>query len=346
MRRTGMYWLAIGLGLSAAVHAESRHDPLFQSHDMLEVVLEAPFRQLMRQRDEKNEVPGKFQYTESGGKTVELDVKVRTRGKYRAREDVCDFAPIRLNFRTSQAATTVFAKQDKIKLVTHCDTGSDRYEQAVITEYLAYRMLNTLTEVSYRVRLLQIRYVFTDSRSEIKTYAFLIESDKRLAKRLGYDLMAIPELKIDDLAPEYTNLVSVFQYLAGNTDFSPIAAAENEDCCHNHTPFGADGEVVYSIPYDFDMCGVVDAPHAAPKPRFRLRSVRQRLYRGRCANNELLPATLDQFRDKRTTLEALIANQPQLSNFTRRKTERYLASFYRAIDSPKQVQKLLVKRCI
>ena len=134
--------------------------------------------------------------------------------------------------------------------------------------------------------------------------------------------------------------------MIGNTDFSPIAGPKNEDCCHNHTPFSGDGAVIYSIPYDFDQCGLVDAPHAAPNPRFRLRTVRQRLYRGRCINNELLPVTFEELRSKRPILEALVTEQAELTSLTRRKNAKFLDSFYRVIDNPKSVQKQISRKCI
>ena len=321
-------------------------DPLFASYETLQVTLEAPLRQLMRERDESIELDGQFRFTDADGTAVELDVKVRTRGKFRAQEENCEFTPLRLNFRKSQVADTLFAGQDKLKLVTHCDTNSHRYEQTVIAEYLTYRILNIMTEFSYRVRLLRIHYIYSDADEEIKSYGILIERNRRLAARLEHDRVAVPKLKVADLDAEYANLVSVFQFLIGNTDFSPIAAASGEECCHNHTPFTADDAGIYSIPYDFDMCGLVDAPHAEPNARFRLRDVRQRLYRGRCDNNELLPATLERFRERRSELEALINNQAELSKLTRRRTKDYLKSFFRIIEDPKLARKYLFKRCI
>lgn len=342
------HWIALmflssqGIVIAGATEV----DPLFAAHSTLEVTLEAPLQELMRERDESSELPGKLRYVEAGGTPVELDVLVRTRGKYRARPKVCRFAPLRLNFRKSQVADTVFAGQDKLKLVTHCKPRSREYEQAVVAEYLAYRVLNILTDVSYRARLLRIRYVDTDVDSETTTYGVLIEADERLGRRLDHDLAAVPELDVEDLDSEYTNLTSVFQFLIGNTDFSPVAGPDNEDCCHNHTPVTANGEVFYSIPYDFDQCGFVDAPHAAPNERFRLRSVKQRLYRGRCVNNDRLPATLDRYRERRGDIEALVANQPELAARTRRQISKYVASFYKVIDDPKRVQKVLVRECI
>ena len=43
--------------------------------------------------------------------------------------------------------------------------------------------------------------------------------------------------------------------------------------------------------------------------RFGIPTVKVRLYRGRCVNNPLLPATLQRFRDKREEIEAMIENQ-------------------------------------
>jgi len=336
--------IVAGLCLQGPV--ESREpDPLYASNDTLQVTLEAPFTLLMRERDEGQEHPGKLRYTDTDGTTVELGVQVRTRGKFRARKAVCNFAPIRLNFRTSEVKGTLFAKQDKLKLVTHCDSKSERYEQTVITEYLAYRILNLMTDFSYRVRLLRITYEYSDSKRKKDSFAILIESDERLAKRIEHSLIATEKLRLADLNPEYTNLVSVYQYLIGNTDFSPIAAAEGEECCHNHTPYSADNKVYFSIPYDLDQCGLVDSPHASPNPRFRLRTVRHRLYRGRCINNDILPTTLDLFREKRPDIEALVAGQAELAPRTRYRTESFVRSFYRTIDNPKSVKRLIVKRC-
>ena len=338
--------LAISALLFAVPAAGAEPDPLFADFETLEVTLEAPFKQLMFERDESSELPGTFRYTDSDGAAVEFDVKVRTRGKFRAQRDTCEFAPLRLNFRTSQVKDTLFAGQDKIKLVTHCNANSKRYEQTVITEYLAYRILNIMTEYSYRVRLLRIRYVFTDRTREIETYAFFIERDKRLARRLDKERASVPKLEVASLQAEHGSVASVFQFLIGNTDFSPIAVSRDETCCHNYTPFTADGEVFYSIPYDFDHCGLVNAPHAEPSSQFRLRDVRQRLYRGRCVNNEQLPATLEQFRQRRAAIEALIDNQSELSRLTRSRVEGYIKSFYKIIDDPKLTKNYLVKRCI
>ena len=103
-----------------------------------------------------------YEDEESGA--VVLDVGIRARGRFRRNRDVCSFTPLRLNFKKETTRKTLFTRTDKIKLVTHCRDKSERYSQGVLREYLAYRILNTMTDKSFRVRLLQVRYVDSESK--------------------------------------------------------------------------------------------------------------------------------------------------------------------------------------
>ena len=147
----------------------------------------------------------------------------------------------------------------------------------------------------------------------------------------------------------HTNLGSIFQYLIGNTDFSPILAAPGEACCHNYVllnPDDDDQRPQLSVPYDFDMSGIVNASHAQPNPRFKLRSVRTRLYRGRCDNNAYLESSLQAFRDRRQAINELVAGSPHMSAGTKRTVQKYIDDFYKTIDNPRAVSSHLTKKCI
>ncbi|MDH4125129.1 MAG: CotH kinase family protein [Gammaproteobacteria bacterium] len=312
---------------------------------MLQLTIAAPFAQLMRERSELDELDGVLTLLADHGQQAEFDVGVRTRGNFRRQKSICRFAPLRINFRKSQLEGTLFAGQDKLKLVTHCNGGSARYQQGVLREYLAYRIFNMLTDFSYRVRLLRISYVSTDGGADATSYAFFIEDDERLARRLELEQLKVPSIALGSLQPEYTNLTSVFQYLIGNLDFSPIRGAEGEDCCHNHALFSDPQGVYRAIPYDFDLSGMVDAEYHAPNERLGQISTRQRIYRGRCANNDRLPATLQLFLDRRTAIESVIADQAELDKGTRRSLDAYISSFYKKIDSARAAEQL-AKECM
>ena len=319
--------------------------PLFAEQGVVDVTLTAPFRDIMRDRSLEEDTDGTLTYTDPDAGEITLDVGIRTRGRYRHQSRVCPFAPIRLNFRKTKG--TLFAKSDKLKLVTHCKNRSVRYTQTVLREYLAYRILNLLTESSFRVRLLKVRYVeSTTGETAQENYAFLIEHRDQLAKRIGLEFNPVEATTIDALDPAHTNLVSLFQYLIGNTDFSPIKAPPDEPCCHNYVLFGDEPGSILSIPYDFDITGIVSAPHATPNPRFRLRNVRERLYRGRCANNAHMAGSLARFAEQKQAIYALLDEVPGLTTTSIKKTTGYVDDFYDIIETPKQVDRRLVRKCL
>jgi hypothetical protein len=332
---------------AAAAQDIADADPLFASNGVVHVTIAAPIKQLMKDRPLDEYFSGTFSYQDEAGQLVEFDVGLRTRGKYRRKVETCRFAPLRINFKKSQTKDTLFDKQDKLKLVTHCRNDSATYEQAVIAEYLAYRIYNTLTDISFRARLLKVRYVDTDeSGEEDVSYGILVEDEDRLAKRIGVPRAQVAKLVGSNLDPDYSALGTLFQYFIGNTDFSQVETAPGENCCHNHELFAHEGEKYLAVPYDFDMTGFVNAPHARPNPRFGLRSVRQRLYRGRCIHNDQLDGAAKLFLDKRGAIEALVETEAHLSDSVRKHQLRYIKSFYKEIESPRARQKYLIDKCI
>jgi hypothetical protein len=325
----------------------SKPDRVFRSDDVLEVTITGPLRTLMRERPDETDMPGTISYVDDTGATVQVDVGLRTRGNYRRQMRVCPFAPIRLNFDKSDTKGTLFRKQDKMKLVTHCRNSSNRYEQLVLKEYLVYRIMNALSDYSFRVRLLRITYVDSDTPGKQQvSYGFLIEHRDRLAKRLDLGHIGVKSTTVTALLSEYTNLVSMFQYFVANTDFSHVAGEPNDDCCHNSELFARRGEAYYAVPYDFDMAGMTDAPYATPNPKLRIRTVRQRLYRGHCVNNAHLPASLQVFQDNKDAFFILVQNLPDLSGSSKASMFSLMQSFYKLIENPKAVEKKLVRKCV
>ena len=168
------------------------NDPLFESHDRLEVRIVAPLTTLKRERPNEEELDGTLIYIDDTGQEVELELEIRTRGNYRRQERTCPFPPLRLDFPKKQMEGTLFEKQDKLKLVTHCRNAM-QYEQAVIREYLIYRMFNLLTPLSYRVRALNVTWVDSEKNfRENQRFAFLIEHKERFEKRTDLPILEVP----------------------------------------------------------------------------------------------------------------------------------------------------------
>jgi len=336
---------ALSLTLTAAWAQSSKApDPLFQNNETLQVTITAPMTTLVEERAKEGYLPGVFQFTEADGTVVDLDLQIRTRGNFR--HETCDLPPLRLNFKKSQTKGTLFDKQNIMKLVVHCE-NSNKYEQIVLKEYLAYRIFNAITDLSFRVRLLRVTYVDSEELRKQQTYyAYLIEHKKRLAKRHDRKEEIIERSSIRFIQPDQLNLTSIFEFLLGNTDFSPIAGAPDRMCCHNYVLFGNTFDPLVAIPYDFDQSGFVNAPYAAPSPNFKIRNVRTRLYRGRCINNEHVPASLQEFRDGRDAIYAVVDAQEGLTSGTRKKIVKYIDKFYKLIDDPQDVEKHITGKCI
>jgi hypothetical protein len=298
---------------------------------------------LINERPKDRELPGSFSFKGTDGAAIELDVQIRTRGNFRHAN--CDFPPLYLNFKRSQAEGTLFDQQNKLKMVVHCK-DSGRYQESVLREYLAYRILNSLTDRSFRVRLLQVTYVDSeDRRPRMVRGAFLIEDENRLADRLGMQRLNLFPEGVGALQAGHLNLTSIFQYLIGNTDFSPILGSQDE-CCHNDALFGTGDAPLIAIPYDFDMSGFVHTPYAMPERGLGITDVRQRRYQGFCVNNRYVEASIAEFLQARGALYALVADQQALDERVRQELAGYLDEFYETISDPGHVEQEILDRCI
>jgi len=319
-------------------------DPLFLDDAPLPVSISGPFTTLVRERSKDDYLPGVISYNEADGTTVALDLQIRTRGH--SRHATCDYPPVLLNLKKGQTGGTLFEQQNKLKLVIPCKY-SDYWEQTVLREYLTYRILNAVTNMSFRVRLLRISFDNTQKSKEPEVrYAFLIEHKNRLAERYDLKDLKIERTSVASIQPDRLNLTSVFAFLIGNTDFSPIAGAPDDECCHNYVLFGNEVDPIVAIPYDFDQSGFVDAPYAMPAKQFGIRDVKQRVYRGRCVNNEYLAGSLQRFRDNRRDIYALIEEQEGLSSAAQKAVTKYVDEFFELIDDPRKVERRIIDRCV
>lgn len=349
------YWTCFAatmfLSIAVDVRAQSSDSdpvnrPLFGHDSIIAVTIEGPLTTIMRKRDESEEHPSIFRYTDADGTQHTFDINLSIRGKFRAKKEVCNFAPLRVNFKKAQLESTLFEGQDKLKLVTDCQSKKKSYQQILLNEYLAYKILNILSDQSFGARLLRATYVNTDRKNESRdSYAFFIEEQDHIADRLGLERLKIAKTKYDDLDAAQSNFINVYQYFIANTDFSLIAGPEGSNCCHNSVLYQKDGGPIISIPYDFDHAGLIDAPYAEPNPRFKIRNVKQRIYRGRCNNNARLEATFQHFFAKRDDINELVTGLEGFDEKSVRETMKFIDDFYEDISTPKNIDQNFIKKC-
>lgn len=318
---------------------------LFESHGVLDVTIEAPLTTFSRVRSDVDYLDGTFSYTDEVGEARSFDLKLRARGRFRREKKTCNFPPIRLNFRKGQVEGSIFAGEDKLKLVTHCQNRRAKNEQFVLREYMAYRILQILTDKSFSARLLRVTYVDNEKGGKSMTkYGFVIEDDDKVGERLGMEALETEELSYQDIDGAQTSVVNLFQFMIGNTDYSLIRGPVDDDCCHNSVPF-SDGTNGYPIPYDFDFSGLVNAPYADPNPMLKIRSVRTRFYRGRCTNGEHLDDSIALFQSKKNEIYALLNEIEYFDRSSRQSIISYLDDFYAIISDEKRRERSLVRGC-
>jgi hypothetical protein len=278
-------------------------------------------------------------YQTSEGPPVSIDFRVKTRGNFRLQRKTCGFPPLRLNFEEAATEGTIFAGQEKLKLVTHCQDGRSEYEQYVLQEYLIYRAFNVLTDLSFQVRLLQVTYVDTEEdRDTLTRYAFLIEEEERMAMRNGWAFLEVPMVSPYELDQTQLSLVEVFQYFVGNTDFSMFRM-------HNAKLIGDVAGPVFPIPYDFDFSGVISARYAKPDVSLPIRNVRQRLYRGICRPQEELDAAIRAFNENRDAIYEMYRSQHALEEKVLKRSLEYYDKFYETVNDAGKMRRELVRNC-
>ncbi|HSD68641.1 MAG TPA: hypothetical protein VLB07_03760 [Woeseiaceae bacterium] len=318
---------------------------LFAVDTPLDLVFEFPTGEIISNADDRPVVEGSVHYTDENGAPVRVGLTMTTRGK--SRLEYCHFPPLSANFKGQDKDGTLFEGQKKIKIVTQCRSGA-LYQRYLLQEFGIYRAFNVLTEQSFRVRLINATY--RDSlgkKKDIIASAFFLESDNELADRLGMQKHDISIINPRQLDSEYASLFALFQYLIGNTDWSTLKGPDEEGCCHNGKvviPPGAEtGWLV--IPYDFDQSGIIYTKYSSPADALGLKSVKQRLYRGRCMNMDHLDATVALFNAERAEIQSALLPD-ELQGRYRETAVRYIDDFYKIVNDPLQREKHIENRCL
>jgi hypothetical protein len=324
----------------AALACQAEASPLFEDDTVLAISLAGPFSTLIEEKKSRPEFP--FVLRVDG---IEQRVNLRVRGKSRTR--VCDFPPLRLNFPGQPSEETVFTGQGKLKLVTHCK-DSVSAQADILEEYAAYRIFNLISDVSYKVRLVEVTYDDSDERMKEKSFirkGFLIESPPELADRVGGKRVEAAGVSMDSLDEEQAAAVFVFQYLIGNTDWSLVTADADDTCCHNVDLFDI-GSQRFPVPYDFDLSGLENAPYAKPDPSIGTRKVTQRRYRGYCLSSGAVSAAINAIVEREDDILAVLEQVPGLPEKKIEAGKKYLAKFFERAENVDKLERSFERRCL
>lgn len=278
-------------------------------------------------------------YTDSTGTVVTVPMRARTRGIWRLKN--CDFPPIRLKVSDKATKKTIFHDLGEPKLVNFC-RNNDAYEQYILQEFMLYRIYQLLTPVSHHVRLLKVTYADSATgKVEATRYGFVSEDPAQVAERMNGTILKEKGADSDDLDAAQSSIAFLFQYMIGNTDFS-FGGLHNAELIRTNT-----GDML-PIAYDFDYAGAINTSYAVPDPRLRIKSVRERQFRGYCAFNAEYPKALPLFAEKKAAIYGLYSDPlgQLLSPRAVKETLAYFDDFYKDIATPKDAQRRIFDDCV
>jgi hypothetical protein len=314
---------------------EAQNRRLFQDGAPLEFTLTSEFNLINAQRTPNNgkQFPGVLAVD-----GAEIPVTLGSRGHLRLKSQTCDFVPIKLGFAPTPLEGTIFEGQTTLKLGTHC-RGEREFDQYVMREYLAYKLANLVTPLSFRARLARGTYVDARSKKPVSTHsALFLEHENDVARRLGGRGVKLPHMGFKEFDQDALTTTMLLEYMLGNTDYS-IWALHNVVIVQDKT------RKFFPVAFDFDLSGMVNSPYAAPDPRLFLRNATDRLYRGPCRTVEAFNAAAEPFRAHRAEMVAAIDAVGELTAAHKREMKEYLDGFFRRIATPETIKKTFVDGC-
>lgn len=306
------------------------NDKLFEDQEVLDIKLSGDLRKLFNDKDEKADYhPLVLSYRATDSTEVSFALKAKTRGHFRKLLGDCSYPPLLLNFSKKEtAASSLFTNQDKIKLVMPCQ--GDEY---VIKEWLLYKLYNLVTPKSFRARLVRIELNDTQKKRKMNPfYGIFLEDEEQMARRNKLIVVNKEMLNMQQTEQDGFLNMAVFEYLIGNTDWS-VQYQQNIKLIA-----GDSLSVPFTVPYDFDHAGMVNAPYALPFEELQMRSVQERRYRGYCITDmKQFAETFALYNKLKNDIYKLFTSCQLLDAKSIKVTTQYLDEFYSTINNEKKI---------
>ncbi|MCB0662739.1 MAG: hypothetical protein KDC24_08365 [Saprospiraceae bacterium] len=303
----------------------------FQQDEVLEVAIFADFSKLLDEKlTSEDYQDATIRIMQPKGQISSIPVKLKPRGRFRRK--VCDFPPLKLKFKKDFLLQNGLDTFNKLKLVTHCLADPTQNTESILKEYLAYKMLNMLTDQSFRVQLLYINYVdITGKLSNVSAFGFILEEDEQVAHRMGGTLTEQFSTPESDLDRKQAGTVAMFQYMIGNPDWD-ITMCRNLKMVKR-----PGGDKLCIIPYDFDFSGWVKPDYLKDHDKLKKRG-EERVLKGINLSQEEITDISENFISKRTLFSDTITNAVYLDKMSRNKLLKYLDNFYSELEDLNTVQ--------
>jgi hypothetical protein len=328
---------ALQTGTGFAQTSDTKCEGLFCSEEPLDLQLELYFDSLLAGgTSERARYSASLKILNNKKITHTFHVQLSKRGHFRKFPNICDFPPLRIHFDQQETKGTEFADLNKIKIVIHCQNNDTAFEQYVIQEHLIYKAYNVITPYSFKTRLARIRYVdLSKTFPDVQTFTFFIENPGALETRLNGVCLDVKYVWPENLDRKQYALMTMFQYMMINQDWS-VSLAHNVEIFAEKTTFR-----MLPIPFDFDMCGVIAIPYKSPTIPFKKGEKPMRQFLGKNISQQDLADAINVLRKHKNEIVKVFNTSPYITPENRTRIINHLSEFYMFTEDVKNVSEFL-----
>jgi hypothetical protein len=321
---------------------QKKGDSLFSDQSPLNIGLRISIKEVAQSKADSVYLPHQLYYKNASGTYDSIQASLKSRGDFRLKK--CYFPPVWIKMDKKEIKGTIFEGNKKLKLVLPCSSKTTESNALVLKEYLCYKLYECITPYAFKTRLVNID--LTEEREkkdkQFQLKAFLIEDLDNTAKRF-HAKTSESALNPSSLQDTASLRFSLFQYMISNIDLSMVYQ-------HNAKLIVLENGQYISIPYDFDLSGLVDAPYAVVSQvgdePMDAQTVRDRLYRGWCAGPEITKFVRQEFISKEAQLMAVPDQlKGELSDKEINGIKDYLESFFKILKNDNSFYENIVSKC-
>ena len=312
---------------------------LFDNPMNLKIDFVMDFKDLQKNTNDTSFLKTLINYSVNDGEMRSIPSKIRARGNFRRK--ICYFKPMKIKIKKKDAENTIFKGARTLKLVVPCQNESGNNE-LVYKELMCYQMFGVLSKIHLKTQPVTLTIHEQKGKKIIdhEIFGFLIEDDNKLADR--HNAKKYPSnRRVSPLSISDSSAVNfaIFEYIIGNTDWSMVYQHNVEMLYLNSSAF--------SIPYDFDHSGIVNAYYAKPNPMLNIRSVRDRVYRGMCRKDPLIFEKMRQhYVSKIDDIKLVVNNyKNKISDKEFTRISDYLNDFFEIIKSEELFKEKIASKC-
>lgn len=308
-------------------HPKSIFEVLTQK-EAVKMTLETDLTTIIEQKKTNQYFPATLR-TEDG---KSYRVEVKPRGKFRRK--VSAFPPLKIKFKKKELVAEGLDTLNEIKLVLPC-YESEKGDELIVREYLAYRMFEHLTDASMHARLIRLTIRDTHvEKSKRPMYAILLEDEEELVARLHGVLNEEYGTQTDSLHTYQAALTVMFQYMIGNTDWD-VSMLRNVRLVR-----AKESGKTLLVPYDFDFSGLVSAPYSSPSSETGLKTVRDRFLMNNGLKPEALKRALNTLKLAQNTFYTLCKSK-YISTEATNDMLSFLREFFERVDGKNEIPQML-----